>query len=246
MRVVYDYLKIAPSYEFMGFWKLLKNHGHPEPPFKSTMDGLNNQRNEFKHGGRLPHPNSVEGLLVVVGDFCERISQDYLHIDFNTATLTALIQTASARAEVEVAATQYAAGEIKEAVGSLRKAFAEIYAEALKRYKQDLPGRISWREPNFRQTGHPEIDHRIKDVIASLDIPLIVDRLNDVTEAINMQIFGVDPVMFWKFARLTPRIISHGFGHEVLLVWRQGGIPTPDDYEFCRSFVINFALQNGV
>jgi len=244
MRVVYDSLKITPPSEFMGFWKLVtKATGH-EPPFKHKMDSLNEQRNEFKHGGNLPHLNTVQGLLVSVEEFCEQIALNYLGIDYNSATLTALIQNASARTEVDKASTKTAAGELKDAVACLRKAFAELYAEALKRYEEDLPGRISWSVPSVH-TAHPEINHAAQKVIKSLDIDLIVERLNEVTEAVNMQILGVDPATYWKFIRLTPRLFYTGDG-QTHLVWQTGGVPTTDDYEFCRSFVINFALQNGV
>jgi hypothetical protein len=245
MRVVCEYLNITPEDRFMGFWKVVKNHGHQEPPLKSAMDSLNNQRNEFKHRGRLSHAKSVEGLLFTVVEFCERISRDYLGIDYNNATLTALIQSPSARTSFDEAETKYRAGDVKDAMGSLRKAFGAVYEDALKKYGEDLPEHMSWSEPTFR-TGHHEIDHPVKNLIDSLNLRSIVEHVNDLTETMNMQILGVDALMFRKFVRLTPHMLRRGFGHEPFLVWQQGGTPTPEDYEFCRSFIINFALQNGV
>lgn len=244
MRVVYDNLKITPPSDFMGFWKLVKAATQKEPPFRHKMDSLNEQRNEFKHGGNLPHQNTVEGLLVSVSEFCEDISRDYLHIDFNAATLTALIQTGAAKADLDKASQQHAAGDLKEAIASLRTAFLELYTAALKRFAEDLQGPISWSVPSI-STGHLDIDQAVRKIIQSVDIPLIVQRLNNTTEAVNMFVLGVDPVMYRKFIRLTPSVLRFGTGQTVI-DWQPRQIPTAEDYEFCRSFVTNFALQNSV
>lgn len=228
----------------MGFWKLAKAATPIEPPFRHKMDSLNEQRNEFKHGGNLPHQNTVEGLLVSVSEFCEDISRDYLHIEFNAATLTALIQTGAAKADLDKAAQQHASGDLKEAIASLRTAFLELYTAALKRYEEDLQGPISWGVPSI-STGHHDIDQEVRRIIQSMDIPLIVQRLNNTTEAVNMFVLGVDPVIYRKFIRLTPRVFRVATGRTVI-DWQPRQIPTAENYEFCRSFVINFALQNGV
>lgn len=244
MRVVYDHLKITPPDAFMGFWKLVKKATGDEPPFRHKMDSLNDQRNGFKHGGHVPHSSTVEGLLASVAEFCEQIAQKYLQIDYNTATLAALIQTVDAREQLKIATAKYGAGDVKGAVESVRQAFIDVYSEALKRYEQDLPRRLSWSVPSV-STGDSDIDSGVRRIIKDLDIPMIVERLNSVTEAVNMQILNVDPVMYWRFVRLTPFALRMG-DKKAYFSWRSDRIPSQEDYEFCRSFVINFAVQNGV
>lgn len=244
MRVVYDRLKITPPNGFMEFWKLVRDSTGDEPLFKGKMKSLNDQRNEFKHGGHLLHSSTVEGLLASVAEFCEHIAQKYLQIDYNTATLAALIQNIDAREQFKMAAAKYAAGDIRGAIESVRQAFMDVYSEALKRHEQDLPRRLSWNVPSVR-TGNSDIDRQVRGIIEDLDIPMIVERLNSVTEAVTMQIFNVDPVMYWKFVRLTP-FAFRTFDGNTHFTWRSKETPSREDYEFCRSFVINFALQNGV
>lgn len=120
MRVVYDHLKIDPPFQFMKFWDLLEKHPSGRPPFNSAMKGLNTQRNEFKHGGRLPHSKNVAALLPQVVAFCEEIAHLYLDIDYKSTSLAALIENVDAKKHLEAAEMAHASSNTQEAFQSLR------------------------------------------------------------------------------------------------------------------------------
>jgi hypothetical protein len=121
MRVAYDHLGIAQPYPFMDFWKLVEKKTKQPVPLKSQMDGLNKQRIEFKHGGRLPNPKTVAALLPNVEAFCEEISQLYLDkLGYRSASLAALIQNSDAKKYMEAADIAQGKGDIPQALTELR------------------------------------------------------------------------------------------------------------------------------
>jgi hypothetical protein len=243
MRVVYDHLKIDPPFQFMKFWELLDKHRHVEPPFKAAMNGLNNQRNEFKHGGRLPHSKNVAALLPQVVAFCEEIAHLYLAIDYKGASLAALIENVEAKKHLEAAEIAHASSDTQEAFKSLRLAFVELLG-TIRKNAGNLPSRIAWRPPRIR-SGRSELDNQIESFVRSLGFESIVQQLNYVSETLGMVILGIDVTLLRQFDRKAPTLFRTGLTKkENHFTW-----PTPvekltnDDFDFCYSFVIDVGLR---
>ena len=156
------------------------------------MNGLNTQRTEFKHGGRLPHAKNVAAILPSVSAFCEEVCAQYLHLEYPNVSLAVLIQNADAKTHSEAAEIASTKGDLEEAMKSLSFAFAALYTNAREKHGDDLLRNIVWREPHFR-TGHHDLDREVESFVKSLGMEGLISQLNDLCETVNMLALGGDP-----------------------------------------------------
>jgi len=65
MIAILDHLNInaKKNREFMAFWTLVKQDGHPDAPDKAAMESLNTIRVGLKHKAIIPNSRDVRDLF---------------------------------------------------------------------------------------------------------------------------------------------------------------------------------------
>ena len=87
------------------------------------MRRFNNARVEVKHRGTLPSQPDVEGFRTTVTNFLVETTPELFGIDFNSISLSSLVQSDHVRSALQAAETAAEAGEFGEALEQAAKAF---------------------------------------------------------------------------------------------------------------------------
>lgn len=238
MRVITDSIKAKPPDQFMQFWKNVTDVTASTPPHKSTMERLNNLRVGFKHLGNLPNPSVVNDLLPIVTAFCYEVCRTYLGVDLERVSLADAIPNDVARNKVKEAEAAFAAGDKEATFTALGLAFDELHREACTKsgFAVDQ-GRWGRLDSSVR------IPSEARDVIRALGIEDMGRSLQKVIDIVNDMDLGIQPNKLRRFGNLTP-IRQHSVGGSVTIVWRFDAERLGTDaFEFCHSFVIDFALR---
>jgi hypothetical protein len=237
MRVVGDQLRVKPFYAFMEFWPRVKDVIGAEPPHRAAMDRLNDTRNSFKHKGIPPDRSVVTGFVTLVDEFLTEISTQHLQVDSFKLSMALLISNDKARACVEESERLFYSGSRRDAMNQLAFAFDELYSSARDDAKDVLLTTPRLSLPHGRTSEERSIIDFAKDFFTSHE---------ELTDAVNMQMLGIDPVAIVYFKRSTPGVVRFASGR-VEINWPRRGVPPVDDeptYLRCRDFVIEFSLRN--
>jgi hypothetical protein len=227
MRVVSDVLNVKWN-QFGEFWSNIEAKGPPRPPRYGAMDKLNSERTAFKHKGIAPNPAHVYARLQDASSFCEEIAKDHLGLDYPSVSLADLIQNAAARKQLKEAEASAVRGDFGPAVTDCGNAFDILFAEAREKHNAGLVGDIP-------------IDGR--DFVKSPAMESLKSKIQKIGQTVDALILGIDPSRLRKFSETTPIRQRSGYG-DVTIIWtRDHTRLTKADFDFCHSFVIDFALQ---
>jgi hypothetical protein len=228
MKVVTDTLNVQWAHDFKKFWSLVEQKTSTLPPRLGAMDQLNDDRNGFKHKGILPNPANVSDRLRNSFTFCEEISQQYLNVDYQSLSLADLIQNIAARTKIKEAESAKESGNLATAITTLGLAFDDLLSEGRKKHGEALVGHIPVLGRDFVQT------------VASESLK---SKLHKVAETVDSLILGIDLAKLRRFSEITP-IRQHSVSGQVFVTWiRDSNGLTVEDFNFCRTFVIDFGLQ---
>ena len=239
MRVVTDFLRTNPAPDFMKFWKVIKEKSGTEPPHKNAMDRLNNLRVGFKHMGNLPNPSVVTDLMPSVAAFCADVTAQYLGHDYETVTLTDLIQNAAAREKVKEAEKAKAEGNIPDSLLGLGVAFDKLRDEARKKHSWGLIQQSYWDRLDRVHVG----GRYNRELAAALNLDKLGKPVQQVIDTVNMLILGIDPVRFRRFSASTPGRSYAASGVMQSMWLRDPKALGVEDFDFCHQFVVDFALR---
>ncbi len=238
MGVVTDFLRINAKWEFMAFWEIIENKTGKEPQYKHAIKRLNNLRTGFKHAANLPNPSVVADLMPSVAAFCADVTAQYLRHNYETVTLTDLIQNAAARERVKQAEKAKAAGNIQQALLDLRVAFDTLHKEAREKHKSILIQGIG-----FGTSLTPRLQEAFGPFVKTFKLDKLTLAVHQLVETMNGMLLGIDPSRFRRFSQTAP-ISSRGLDKSVFYLWQTKPQDLgPEDVDFCQEFVIDFALR---
>jgi hypothetical protein len=228
MKVVTDALNMQWSHDFKKFWQVVEQKTGTLPPRLGAMDQLNDDRNGFKHKGILPNPTNVSERLRYSLAFCEEVSQQYLNVDYQSVSLADLVQNVEARAKIKEAESAKESGNLSIAVTKLGLAFDDLLSEARQKHEEALVGDI------------PILG---RDFVQSVASESLKSKLHKVAETVDSLILGIDLGKRRRFSEITP-IRQHSVSGQVTVIWtHDSNSLTVEDFNFCRTFVIDFGLQ---
>ena len=70
----------------------------------------------------------------------------------------------------------------------------------------------------------------------------VIEKLNRMTRILDGLSLGIDPAKQRRFDSLTP-LRSYDQSGDVSIVWTHGASTATEEFDFCHSFVIDFALH---
>jgi hypothetical protein len=116
------HLTLRKSVDFIEYWTEFSNADRPLR-YQQQMRRFNNARVEVKHRGTLPSQPDVEGFRATVTNFLVETTPELFEIDFNSISLSSLVQSDDVRTALQAAETAAEAGQFGEALEQAAKAF---------------------------------------------------------------------------------------------------------------------------
>lgn len=209
---------------------------------QKPLENLNEVRVRHKHAGLNVDVTTIERLRVTTLDFLADAAAVGLGLDFENISMAGLIPTQKVRELVERAEQRWAAGEAREAMGDLRRAFD--IAHNLFEDSKSPPGygSLFGTRPPYGTAGTSH--NAVFGMHAQKDVKYLGRWLERTEEMLKLLAFGVDMRRFAYFKIHTPELSfsrAHPEGRTVLL----DGMPetTEDIFRRCHRFVIDCCLQ---
>lgn len=236
LACVHHQIPVKKQIHFLEYWDALKPVGpvghHP------GMDRLNKARVNFKHHGNLPNEQDMEFYRVTAKSFFDENSPVLFGLEFDAVSLVDLVRSDSAKARVKDAEREWASKSVPDAYASLRMAFDELL-RSYRISKRDRFGRdafdlgpgFAFRAPT---TGLGELDGFLEEARDGLR------ALRSVVEALAL---GLDYRRLTRFTLLTPRVQWTASGEPLVLHLQSAYSNSPDDFDFCREFIIECAVK---
>jgi len=226
---------------FMEYWELLKPKlegiGLTQ---KESARQLNTARVGLKHSGVLPSKLTIEGFRATVTNFFEENTPIVFGIEFSDISLIGLVQYPETRKSLVDAAGLLKEGKIEDALDKVALAFAQL-VDDYEKSKKDRFG----RSPFFFGEQMPFLSSFFMHIGG--DLGRFIDKVRDSVEALQKAVkflsLGLDYRRYARFRLLTPIILRTTGGYNIQRIQRGSrGTPTPEDVQFCISFVIESAL----
>ena len=196
MVAVLDHLGVTASTnrQFMDFWGLLKQNGHPDAPDKAAMDALNTIRVGLKHKGVIPNPREVRDLITRAQGFFENVLTLYCGLKFSDISLIDLVADLSIREMLSKATEKFDNGNKNHAMVDLRRTLDKVRSPRDRRIPGVLPPRMPHMDGALRSGGWERY----------------LDALHNYLRAnatiTNILMLGVDPVRFFDFNNSVPSV----------------------------------------
>lgn len=247
-----DHLGYKAPFEFMKNWKESSDKGK-SLPYQNQMDCLNRLRVDFKHHVILPSRDDSIECRRNVYDFFVSVAQDILGLDFNSISVSDLIENQTTRGYLAEAERNIGLGQYEEAISEAAKAFAFVMKEAAGDY---------WHHFIIKQSAFElrDIDPRIFSVggrdnsvernVGTIKKSLMTVKksLENIIDKINPLLLGVDNFRYTRFRLLTPMSMIMGDGKTVNQnvhwnVYQNRYNMTLENATFCFNFVTDTALK---
>lgn len=250
-----EFLGAGSTREFESYWKTFAGLTPPVVlPVQTGMTRLNKFRVGLKHHGGHPSPSTIETMRADVGTFLSSATQQVFGFDYETATLSSLIQHDQLRECVQRAEAATVAGDLVDAAVALVDAWHEFESLTIQRHKYDQRRPVLSLGPQVRErVRESRIAAYLYDKDASRRNPRlnedIAEQLAEVTrvtallqETVRIGALGVDHADYRRFIGLLP--VRHDFmdGHRDYRA-PEGYSPDPEDVQWCTEFVIDVALR---
>jgi hypothetical protein len=202
---------------------------------KDAIKRLNEARNAFKHHGVIIASTEIKALQQNVTVFFDENTQKVFSIDFETISMSSLIQEITVRTRMEEADKLRGQNDIPAALTEVAIAFEEL----LYRFKGHLyeEKHIFPFEPNrfshFRKSSFPnELSQFVSEVERSF---------KNINEQIKILSLGINYRDYIRFRWLVPS--AHLTMSGKYTVVGTGRVTSHQDYAFCYNFLIENALR---
>ena len=116
------HLTLRKSVDFIQYWTEFSNADRPLR-YQQQMRRFNNARVEVKHRGTLPSQPDVEGFRATVTNFLVETTPELFQIEFDSISLSSLVQSDDVRSTLQAAETAAQADQFGEALEQAAKAF---------------------------------------------------------------------------------------------------------------------------
>jgi hypothetical protein len=231
MHAVIDHLGLKKKFEFMSFWSVIKDAGHPEPPDHTPIESLNKLRVGLKHNAILPRAQTVQELLPRVRGFFENVLKAYCNLDYASVSLMDLISDEYVRAALHEAQSKFASGDKTGGLTSLRIALHKIQNPKGK-YLQLLRAPEKPRmPPEMARAGWDQYFNQLHSF------------LDQAATQMNGALLDVDPVRYSALLRNTPVVQWSLSGKQTVIMMSTYSQVSNDDFVGFLDFLIEYALK---
>ena len=227
---------------FDGYWTQIAAQAGVQLPSRNAMRRMNNSRVNFKHHGSIPSATDLDQFRADVTTFFTDATKAVFAADFTSLDMTDLVAQQAALTKIRDADINASQGTYVEAVALLWEALDELlydYAD-LKRTSYETTAFSFGPENRF---GTYAVDH-ITKIDPSFDnhIRAMTEAIREMRGALRILAVGLDYRRYARFDMLRPRIDRFIDGHRE--VHPVPGIQLgEEEYEFCKLFVIEAAIQ---
>jgi len=222
---------------FMEYWELLESKLGRELTERESLKRLNKARVDFKHYGILPSKLEIEGFRASTTNFLEVNSPMIFGVEFNSISMTSLVQCAEARGNLETALKLIEQEKCEEAIDKIAVAFAQLIYDYEKR---QTTGSFFFGE-SFLCLGSSSIAIRGSTLADFVDT--VEDSLEALQRAVKVLSLGLDYRRYDKFTQLTPSVKKIPGGDYYIPSIKRERAPTAYECRFCLDFVVESAIR---
>lgn len=238
MIATLDHLNVVYSKkrEFMDFWGLLKQAGHPDAPDHTAMESLNTIRVSLKHKAIIPNTRDVDQLVTRVRGFFENVLTLYCGLKLTKLSLVSLVPDPHIQEILKQAQDKFCAGDKNHAMVDLRIAFDDLHRRSNIEFPVVMPPAPPELSSEFRNlnVGFRSVDNYLKALTQCLRVNVTMT---------NIIALGMDPVRYYDFHQATPSIM-YSAGSEYHISYSiEYTDCTQERFEELMSFVIEYALR---
>jgi hypothetical protein len=237
---------------FHEYWRKLDPHGIALTG-ERPMSRLNDLRTAFKHHGTMPSDTAIQQACIDVRAFLEANTPSVFGAAFDSIGMAEVIPQPSIRDKVRSASPVAAGGDVTEGMGLLSDAHDDLFGITT----DPQPGRPAAR---FGNTIRTMAEYDIASVLrpspddhsrrsASADYHNLATVISDTASAsghmqraLRVMALDIDYRQYERFNKLTPAIAYYMNGRSERRS-PPGYVPTMDEFEFCRPFIITAALR---
>jgi hypothetical protein len=233
MIAILDHLNIniPKNREFMAFWGLVKQAGHPDAPDKAAMESLNTIRVGLKHKAILPNSRDVRDLLTRTHGFFENVLALYGDLSFSDVSLIDLVTDPVVREMLSKAREKFSGNDKNRAMVDLRLAFDKVQQPENRRLPEIYPPKV------------PNLDAVLRSAGWESYLGQLHKFLQTSATITNVLMLGVDPVRYFDFNHSVPSI-QRTMGKTYTIFYRLDyAICSEERFEELMGFVIDYALK---
>lgn len=245
-------VNLSNGVNFDGYFGEIRRDAGIELPARPAMRRMNRSRVNFKHHGSIPSATDLEQCRADVATFFTDATQMVFGVDFTSVEMIDLVTQQLALAKLREAEACAAQGEYVEALALLSEAFDGLLDDYSDR-KRSASGSSPYRWwPPENSFAFPSIGriygrgHDDQMVARTSDLAKQTEQidlaLKEMQRAMRVLAMGIDYRRYARFYLLVPYIACFMDGRrEVRAI---PGLQAGDDeYQFCKQFVIESALQ---
>jgi len=242
-----DYLSVNVNAKinFLEYWGQLK--ASVDLPSQAAMRRLNDARVSLKHHGSFPSEQTVQQAKEAVATFFAAATPMVFGVEFDTVDMVDLVTMPEVAQIIRDAQTHADVGEVATALAGLDYALQTMLSAVGRSEPWDpSPFGFAARLPTWMK---PTISTRYArdgwvSPLASV-FPQI-DGLRKTVSAIQAAMvlvnIGIDYPKYVRFRSIAPRMDSYMTGSRRFVYTDKHESRTPEEYQFCKMFVIESAL----
>lgn len=233
MIAILDHLNInaKKNREFMAFWTLVKQDGHPDAPDKAAMESLNTIRVGLKHKAIIPNSRDVRDLFTRTQGFFENVLTLYCGLTFADISLIDLVTDPGVREILSKAREKFSGGDKNHAMVDLRLAFDKVRQPENRKPPEIYPPKA------------PDVDAALRSAGWERYLGQLHKFLQTSATITNVLMLGVDPVRYFDFNYSVPAI-QRTMGKAYTIIYRLDYASCSEErFEELMGFVIDYALK---
>jgi hypothetical protein len=203
---------------------LLTAAGLPPVPNKRTINHVHALRNDAQHKAKYPNDNDVSDCRTYTRDFLQRIIFNVWGQEFESLTLTDLIQNAEVKKYLTDAAAEFAKGKHLEAIIKTEAAFST----ALGRIKDVIAEPVRARSVMISE-GYGK----------TKESGQILDAIDEMRNIIIRSVIGLDFRSWRRYEKAVSSVRLCFFGDGKYSAAIIGAAPVKNDVAYALEFATN-------
>lgn len=230
---------------FDGYWTQVAAQASVQLPSRNAMRRMNNSRVNFKHHGSIPSATDLDQFRGDVTTFFTDATWAVFDADFTSIDMTDLVTQQAALSKIRDAEAHVGRSDYIEALALLSEALDDLLDDysARKRISHDTtaftfgPRQFDIESALRAVTPDPDRNFGIRDLFWGM-----TRAIAEMQHALRVLAVGLDYRRYARFDMLVPHPFRDVDGNRT--VRPVPGIQVGDEeYQFCKLFVIEAAIQ---
>jgi hypothetical protein len=239
LRLSAEHLKVnlPSSVNFAEYWDRLQPKLPPGSPLpsKNPMERMNKLRVAFKHHGIIPSATALEQARGDVTTFFTDATCLVFQLDFARIDMIDLVSHGETAQILRDAQTHADIGDYPTALAGLAVAFDKLLANYSYQDYEYTPFGFGPKIQRFTSHGLDSFTQHLEDMSTATKA---------MQEAMTVITLGIDYRKYALFKLQTPHLIPYMNGKvEFVFTAAQDASSTQKEYNSCRAFIIESALQ---